>query len=110
MCKYCEHIDEKYFLNPDPGELRVWWIPQLPMKAFCYPVGSIKEAKSMLNMLAQYDLFQMEHNVKGDYSNVGGLQVWEDVDGEGTFEWCDWMNDDGNDIDEVDNDGKSLDE
>ena len=108
MCKYCNHIQKSYFANPNPGDLKVWWNPQIPMKSFEYPVISIREAKLALDMLAQYDLFQLEHNVKGDYSNAGGLLLYEDVDGEGNFQWCDWANEDGNSIDEVDENGDSI--
>jgi hypothetical protein len=75
--------------------LRVWWIPQIPMEAFYVPVKSIDEAKLVLDVLARYDLFQFETDVKGDYSNAGGLEVW---DGQ---EWWAWHDADGNDIDEV---------
>jgi hypothetical protein len=91
------------------GDLRIWWIPQVPMKAFCVEVGSIKEAKLILNTLGEYDNFQFKNNVKPDYCNTGGLEVWEDnYDGEGTCGWVTWYSEDGLDIDEVDNDGNEL--
>ena len=46
----------------------------------------------MLDMLANYDLFQLENNIKPDYSNMGGLSVFEDG------EWCEWESEDGDDI------------
>jgi len=104
MCKYCEEIEHKHFSNPKDGDLRVWWIPQVPMKDFLYPVQSVIEAKHVLDILAEYDLFQLEHKVKPDFSNVGGLQVFEDG------EWLEWSNDDGESIDEVDENGNTLDE
>lgn len=76
-------------------ELRVWWIPQVPMDAFHVPVESIKEAWKILSVLANYDLFQFENNIKPDYCNAGGLQVMEDG------EWVEWSSDDGHFIDEV---------
>lgn len=63
--------------------IRVWWIPQVPMKAFYVPVESIEQGKFLLDVLADYDLFQYENNVKPDYCNIGGLSV---VDEDG-----DWM-------------------
>lgn len=73
-------------LHPHPAEgaLRVWWIPQLPMKAFHRDVADLAQAKLLLETLADYDAFQFENNVKGDYCNVGGLQLFE------CGEWSDW--------------------
>lgn len=82
-------------VQPKEGALRVWWIPQIPMAPFYVNVETIKEAKLLLNVLADYDAFQYAHKVKPDYSNVGGLQVLEDG------EWSDWYDADGNSIDEV---------
>lgn len=69
-------------------KLRVWWIPQVPMKAFYKPVENLVEAKLLLDTLAEYDLFQYDNNVKPDYCNAGGLQTCEDG------EWLDWFDDD----------------
>lgn len=68
------------------GDLKVWWVPQVPMEAFEFPVSSTEEAAKFLNVLAEYDAFQMLNNVKPDYSNAGGLSVFEDG------EWVDWSN------------------
>jgi hypothetical protein len=76
-------VPGKAFEQPD---LKVWWIPQVPGKAFEQPVESFVEAKLLLDTLGLYDLFQLENNIKGDYSNAGGLQVYESVE-EG---WVDW--------------------
>lgn len=95
--------------TPKKGDLRVWWIPQVPMKSFYYPVKSIREAKMLLDALALYDKFQFDNRVKPDYSNAGGLQEYdpENDDGEGDC-WTDWYNEDGEDIDNVDDEGKTL--
>lgn len=77
------------------GDLRVWWIPQVPGKPFHVTVKSVDEAKLLLRTLADYDLFQFEHHIKPDYCNAGGL---EEFDGQ---EWCEWYNEDGDDIDLV---------
>jgi len=65
-------------------KFRVWWIPQVPMEAFRVTVGSPKEAKNVLKILADYDTFQFENNIKPDYSNMGGLEVFEEG------EWVEW--------------------
>lgn len=65
-------------------DLKVWWIPQVPMKAFEVPVKSIEEASLLLDTLAAYDLFQFNNNIKPDYTNMGGLCIVENG------EWVDW--------------------
>lgn len=55
-----------------------------------------------MDALANYDLFQLENNIKPDFSNVGGLSVYEeeiddlDEDYDG---WCDWRSEMGEDMD-----------
>lgn len=87
------------------GDLRVWWIPQVPGKAFHVPVKSVDEAKLVLATLARYDLFQLENRIKPDFCNAGGLEVCEELGdspgGTTQFEWCEWSNEDGDSIDDV---------
>ena len=79
------------------GDLRVWWIPQVPMQdSFHVKVKNPKEAKKILDVLAQYDLYQFDNNIKPDYCNAGGLQV-EDINGD----WYEWDNEDGETIDGI---------
>lgn len=74
-----------------PGDLQVWWIPQVPMEAFEVDVSSVEVAALLMNALADYDKFQFEKNIKPDYCNAGGLKVWsENSDGEGNPGWEDW--------------------
>jgi len=98
-------------VKPKNGDLQVWWVPQVPMKAFTVPVKSLREAKLTLDTLARYDIFQFENKVKPDFSNAGGLNVFEDG------EWVDWHHPEtGDDFDaycaehpEADADEKSSD-
>ena len=69
---------------PVEGDLRVWWIPQVPMAPFRVPVLTPFEAQKIITTLADYDAFLFENNVKPDYCNAGGLEVFEDG------EWCEW--------------------
>lgn len=69
-------------------KMRVWWIPQVPMHAFRMPVNSLAEAARLTHTLAMYDLFQYENAIKPDYSNAGGLEMW-DVEEEDWMEWED---------------------
>lgn len=72
-------------------KLRVWHIPQVPMKAFHVEVSSIDEACKMLNVFQDYDLFQYENKIKADYCNTSGLEYF----GEEENSWCEWYDDDG---------------
>ena len=63
------------------GDLRVWHIPQMPMKPFHVEVATVDEAKKILNTLWDYDTFQFENKVKPDYSNASGLEVFEACEG-----------------------------
>ncbi len=78
--------------KPAPNDLRVWHIPQVPGEAFRVSVASVDEAKTVLRVLADYDLSQLEHRIKPDFANVQGLEVFDDG------EWVEWMNENGDDI------------
>lgn len=51
-------------------KLRVSHFPQVPCKEFNVEVSSIEEAKKIMDVLAEYDLFQYENRIKGDYANM----------------------------------------
>lgn len=70
--------------EPETGSLRVWWIPQVPMKPFHVAVKDRDQAILLLRTLADYDLFQFENRVKPDYCNAGGLEMFEGG------EWSEW--------------------
>lgn len=77
-------------MNYIEGQLRVWWIPQIPSKSrFTTKVKTIKEAKLLLEILANYDLYQLKNNIKPDYSNAGGLEEFKDSI------WEEYMNEEG---------------
>ncbi len=77
-------------------KLRVWWKPQIPMnESFYVEVATPQEAKKVLDILAKYDLFQLENKIKPDFSNAGGLEVFE------SKQWSEWHSENGEDIDEV---------
>ena len=78
--------------NPKIGDLRVWHIPQIPGKPFWVSVETPAIAKQLLNVLAEYDLFQYRNNIKGDYANAQGLEIFMGDfahDGSGWYEWHD---------------------
>ena len=74
------------------GSLQVWWIPQVPMNPFMVDVSTPEEGGKILDVLANYDLFQYEKNIKPDYSNAGGLNVFCDGD------WEEWYSEFDEDI------------
>ncbi len=77
------------------GDLRVWWIPQIPGRPFHMPVESIEHGALLLHTLAQYDLFQLANRIKPDYCNAGGVEVFDSsmiVDGD-CDGWIDWSPD-----------------
>lgn len=79
------------------NKLRVWHIPQVPMKAFYVEVKSPKEAIEVMDILADYDIFQFRNNIKPDYTNASGLQVFNEKNNE----WEEWYDDEYDmDIDE----------
>lgn len=89
--------------QPSKGSLRVWWIPQIPGTPFFVQVASPEEAKKVLNILAFYDLFQLANRIKPDYSNVGGLCVFDPADiqdGDVDSGWTEWYSEAGDCIDE----------
>jgi hypothetical protein len=84
---------------PPSFQLRVWWIPQVPMSPFLYPVPTVEAAEMLCDALARYDLFQYENNVKGDYSNAGGAS-WQHPELTGG-EWLDFNPEDEYECEEV---------
>lgn len=62
--------------------LRVWHIPQVPGKPFIVEVETIAEGVKIQDLLARYDAFQFEENIKPDYSNVSGIERWNERDRE----------------------------
>lgn len=84
-------------------KFRVWWIPQLGVKAFCVPVDTISEGVKLLQVLADYDKFQLDNRVKGDYCNTGGIQMFDESDDTDTPQgsWVDWCDEETGEDDPV---------
>ena len=88
-------------------KMRVWWCPQVGVvkEYFYIPVESVEEAKKIMDVLAYYDCYQMNQNIKGDYCNTGGLEVWDEDD----QDWYDWYYEDAdNYFDDVDDYIKAM--
>lgn len=73
--------------QPSIGDLQVWWIPQIGAAGlpFVVSVKSVAEGVKIMDSLASYDLYQLENNIKPDYANTGGLEVFT-----GSGEWAEW--------------------
>lgn len=82
MDNIAKKIADKLYGDNEPTKYRIWHIPQVPMKAFYVEVPDRKTAVILTNALANYDEFQYENNIKPDYANAGGIQRWDEVDGE----------------------------
>lgn len=93
-------LKERPNIPATEDRLRVWWIPQVPGMPFRVGVPDIRTARILLDALADYDMFQLAHNIKPDYSNAGGLEVCKGG------EWEDWYDDDQNDIEAYDTNGE----
>lgn len=87
---------EERLTRPWPYPLRVWWVPQIPMKAFYVEARTAQDAINTMDTLSRYDQFQLDNNVKPDYCNAGGIAQyegsvepnddgWYDVDDEEVF-------------------------
>lgn len=68
------------------SKYKVWYIPQIPMKAFEYETDSLEVAKAVEEALEMFSCFEFQNNVKPDYSDAGGIQKWNEDD----HEWWDW--------------------
>ena len=86
---------------PKKGDLKVWWIPQVPMKSFYIDVSTVAEGVKIMDILADYDLFQFENRIKPDYSNAGGINMFDPTDTEDGPDgsWVSWYDDDSGEDD-----------
>lgn len=78
-------------------KLRVSHFPQIPCKAFIVEVEDLKQAKKIMDILANYDLFQYENKIKPDYCNTTVLEEFDEEE----QEWLSWC-DDETGIDDID--------
>lgn len=61
--------------DDDQVRIKVWWIPQIPGVPYERMAPSFSVAKEIYEVLAEYDAFQFEHKIKGDYANTGGISI-----------------------------------
>lgn len=88
-------------LEPKIGALRVWHIPQVPGSPFHVYVDTLQEAQRVLNILANYDLFQYKNKIKPDYCSAAGLEQYVVYFDDGKPGWNEWYDEETGDcIDE----------
>jgi hypothetical protein len=65
------------------------------MEPFFVNVDSVTEGVKIMDVLADYDIFQFENLVKPDYSNDGGIQMFDESDNTDSPDgsWVDWCDD-----------------
>lgn len=78
-------------------KLRVAHMPQVPCELFIVEVTDLNEAKRVSDMLANYDAFQYDNDIKPDYSNATFIEQFCDEEND----WVSWS-DDETGIDDID--------
>lgn len=75
----------------------------MPMKSFKVEVGTVSEGVKIMQVLADYDAFQIDNNIKPDYSNAGGLQMFDPFDDRDSPEgsWVHWYDEESGEDDPV---------
>lgn len=73
--------------NPRPGDLRVWYIPQIGGPKFEHPVPDLATAHHVLDALGKCAVFEAENRIRPDFADAGGVKRFEDW-GDGERGWC----------------------
>lgn len=73
--------------KPAEGDLRVWYVPQVPGKPYevDMPTQDLATAVLVLDAIIGLSNFEFENRIKPDYSDMAGIarfdgDDWEDVD------------------------------
>jgi len=59
------------------AKFKMWYIPQVPMKPFEVECETAEQAQDALDLITNFSIFEFENRVKPDYSDAGGVMVWE---------------------------------
>jgi len=65
-------------MSSNEGDLKVKYIPQIPMKAYEVPVPSLEIGKIVLNAVVGLSIFELENRVKSDYIDYAAIVRFED--------------------------------
>ena len=71
------------------NKLRIYHIAQVPCKPFYVEVENEKEASKIMDVLTNQHLFLYEENIIPDYSNVMGVEMFDEYEND----WLDYYND-----------------
>ena len=84
------YAQQIYDILTKPQDLRISHHPQLgaDIEPFEIHVDNLLEAYTIMNTLANYDLYQYYHRIKPDYCNCQILEIWDCT----AFEWRDCEN------------------
>ncbi len=80
--------------KPVFNRIRVCHYPQIPCKPFIVEVENEREAYLIEKTLAEQHLWLYNNHFIPDYSNAITVTMWDDIDGEGNFDWTDYWNED----------------
>lgn len=69
-------------LTPQLNDLQVWFMPQLGGDMFTHRVLNAAEGAYVLAAICEYDLYCDRHRLRPDFANAGGINRFEDIDGE----------------------------
>lgn len=78
--------------QPVSNKIRVCHYPQIPCAPFRISVNNEWEAYLIKETLAKQHLWLFENNFIPDYCNIITVEIWDDVDGEGNFDWTNYYN------------------
>jgi hypothetical protein len=78
--------------------LRIAHYPQVLCEAFYVDVATIDEALKIINVLANYDLFQYHNKIKPNYANMCVLEYYDEEE----HDWLEWNDEEGYTIDKYD--------
>ena len=89
--------EELFAIGEALQQLRVYHNCQVgAVPNFYIEVSSIEEAWLIMNILWEYDEFQFNNNIKPDYCNITGLEVFNEEE----KDWEEWYDELGQDIKE----------
>lgn len=68
------------------NKFKMWYIPQMPMKAFEFKTDTSAEALAALDLITDFSIFEYDNNVKPDYCDMSGISQWDETE----QEWFDY--------------------